>query len=177
MSMKFICYVRYSDLSRLSSAEGLTKADELSYVSFIQSFLRSFGIDYIRPFVCFTVMPDFADPADSTRSIAVFGEVPLVLRPEIGLEVMIACQRDLQTTAYNGWKKRRGMKPPAEYLRMLTDLRYTKPVDKIATLARLAGELGQGTYPEARIYRAITWKDVDCQCRKEFEPCLPDPSP
>jgi hypothetical protein len=132
-------------------------------------------MDYVRPYVCFTVMPDSADPEDSTRSIAVFGEVPLVLRPEIGLEVMIACQRDLQTTAYNGWKKRRGAKPLAEYRRMVMDLQNKKPVDKIAALARLAGELGQGTYPEARIYRAITWEDVDCQCRKEIEPCSPDP--
>jgi hypothetical protein len=109
--MKFICYVHYSDLPRLSSAEGLIKADEQSYLPSIQSFLRSFGIEYVRPFVCFTVMPDFADPGDSTRNIAVFGEVPLVLRSEIGRELMIACQRDLQTTAYNGWKKRRGTKP------------------------------------------------------------------
>ena len=41
--------------------------------------------------------------------------------------------------------------------RRAADHTFTPPSTQIAALARLASELGHGTYPEARIYRAIKW--------------------
>ena len=167
--MQLVCYVKNEDLHFFSASSGYTKTDADQYIPSLKGFLGSLSLDYVRHFVCFSVLPNSADPNEFTTHVACFGDTPLVLRPEIAVEVMLTCSADLQTTAYNGWKRRRGKRILETYRRMIRDLSRATDEQKREHLRSLSQEFSQNSYAEARIYRAITWDDVEDDCRKRLE--------
>jgi hypothetical protein len=167
--VQLVCYVDRKDLHFLSTPSGYSKTDGSQYVPSIKKFLEALGIGYTNPFVCFSAVPDSCDPNDSTTFLAHFGNTPLMLRPEIADEVMLACTNDLQTTAYNGWKNRSGDRVSDTYRRMIRDLRQATNEQRREHLSSLSHQFASNSYAEVRIYRAITWNDIVEGCRKQFQ--------
>lgn len=167
--MQLVCLIDRKDLHYLSTPSGYRKTDEDQYIPSIKKFLEALGVGYTTPFVCFSLLPDSADLSDSTTSLAAFGNTPLVLRPEIADEVMLACTRDLQTTASNGWRNRRGNRVTDTYRRMILDLSQVTNEQRREHLQRLSHQFAPNSYAEVRIYRGITWDDILEECRQHLQ--------
>jgi hypothetical protein len=136
----------------------------------IRRFLKYIRAEYVTPFVCFGVLPDDADPNDARHPLHAFGDTPVILRRDIAREVGLACYADVQTTAENGLKAGGTSGAiPANYKERLVDLSKRSLPDKIAHLKNLCSHFGTRKYPEARIYRTITWSDVDDNCRNQLQ--------
>jgi hypothetical protein len=116
------------------------------------------------------VLPDDANPNDALHPLHAFGDTPVILRQKIVSEVGLACRADVQTTAENGLKAGgTSGSIPANYRERLVDLSKQSVPDKVARLKDLSSHFGPGKYPEARIYRTITWSDVDPNCRNQLQ--------
>ena len=131
--MQLVCYIDKRDFPLLAAEEGYWKSDRRS--DDIREFLKSIGIDYVTPFVCFGVLPDGANPNDTLHPLHVFGDTPVMLRPGIATEVEIACVADMQNTAVNGLKARStsGVMS-ATYKNLILDLRSASASEKAARL-------------------------------------------
>jgi hypothetical protein len=168
LTMQMVSYIDRRDFHLLSENEGYWKKDSKPVE--IRRFLESIGIHYVTPFVCFGVLPDGVNPNDTRNRLHVFGDTPVILRTEIADEVKLACLEDLQTTAVNGLKAGGSSgKIPAQYKQMILDLRKSSVSDRGALLKKLCSQFDAITYVEVRIYRTITWKDVEENCRKRLQ--------
>jgi hypothetical protein len=166
--MQFVCYIERRDFPLLAAKEGYWKSDLRS--DEIRQFLESVGVDYITPFVCFGVLPDGANPNDTLHPLHVFGDTPVMLRPEIANEVELACFSDLQNTAVNGLKARTTSGVVSvTHKDLILDLRLASIAEKAAHLRQLCSRFDSRTYSEVRIYRTITWNDVDANCRNRLQ--------
>src|ERR1017187_1002146 len=158
--MQLVCYIDRRDFPRLSSKEGYWKSDERA--DDVQRFLNHLGIQYVTPFVCIGVLPDQADPYDTLHPLHVFGDTPVMLCEQIAEEVAMACPADVQNTAVNGLKAHEASGTiAAGYKSMIVDLSSASVPDKVARVKALCSHFERRTYPEVRIYRTITWNDVE----------------
>ncbi len=147
--MQPVCYANRKDLHFLWGPNGYLKNDLPDFIPAMKNAFAALGLKYEASFVCFSVLPDCDDPYDFTKQVTVFGDTPLILSSKITCEVMLTCTKDLQTTAYNAWKKRHGKHLSETYRRMVRDLSGATDLEKRDHLSDLALQFGKGSYAEA----------------------------
>ena len=165
--MQLVCYIDRRDFPLLQQKSGYWKSD--ARADDIRRFLEAVGNVYVTPFVCMGVLPDGADPDDSSHALHVFGDTPLILRASLANEVRLACVGDVQTTAVNGLARRNPAEISALYRRTMVDLTSASADERRACVDRLSSHFDNRGYPEVRIYRTITWDDVEPQCRQALQ--------
>ncbi len=90
--MQLVCYIDRRDFPLLQQKSGYWKCD--ARADDIRRFLEAVGNVYVTPFVCMGVLPDGADPDDSSHALHVFGDTPVILRASLADEVQLACVGD-----------------------------------------------------------------------------------
>lgn len=159
--MHLITFINFADRNLLDT--GYTMKDQLA--STVSRYLALSKIPYVSPFACIGIVLD-NQRVSSTHPLNAFGDTPLVLKPDLVEELQISCKADIQNAASNGlrfWNRNRRMAPHLK----IVDMRDMQ--NKSEFVHKLALASGETNYPEARIYRGLTWADLDDECARRLK--------
>ena len=161
--MQLISFIDFAELDRLT--DGYTMTDKLA--STVKDYLALMNIEYLPRFACIGILPDNAE-VSNTHPLHVYGDTPVVLRKSIIKDLRLSCESDIQNTAKNAlsrWKQERKLQPRPKVI----DLREEPLEAKLAHVESLASEWSNQNYPECRIYRGLTWSDIDDRCAEKLK--------
>jgi hypothetical protein len=161
--MQLISFIDFADLQRL--ANGYTMTDQLATT--VKEYLALIGITYVSPFACIGVLPDNAQ-VRAGHPLHIYGDTPLLLRHTVASDLRLTCESDVQTSAKNSLdhsKQEHRLRPHPKF----TDLGDASFTEKLAHAQSLASVWDDRNYPEVRIYRGLTWADIEDRCAERLK--------
>ena len=153
--MQLISFINFAELELLD--RGYRMTDQLA--STVKSYLALLGIEYVSRFACIGVLPDNVN-VSASHPLHIFGDTPLVLRKSVAKDLRLSCERDIQNSAKNAldrWKQEHKLQARPTVI----DLGEAPLADKLAHVERMGPAWDNQNYPEVRIYRGLTWSDID----------------